>query len=104
VLKQVEVLLTEGRAVGARELSEYNEVRGYADEAEWVYQAITPGEWSEGEHLTLAELRQVHTTAMTPVWDVAPHPDASEREGPGSFREHEIRPYDPRSLALAALR
>ena len=94
VLKQVEVLLTEGRAVGSKELREYNEVRGYADAAEWVYrQAISPGEWSEGEHLTLAELRQVHTTAMTPVWDVAPHPDATEREGPGSFREHEIQPF-----------
>jgi len=30
---------------------------------------------------------------MTPVWDVAPHPQASEREGPGSFREHDIAPF-----------
>ncbi len=31
--------------------------------------------------------------AMTPVWAVAPHPDASGREAPGSFREHEIRAF-----------
>jgi Fic family protein len=94
VLKQVEVLLTEGRAVGDKELREYMEVRGYADAADWVYrQAITPGAWGAEQVLTLTELRQVHATAMTPVWDVAPHPDATEREAPGSFREHDIRPF-----------
>jgi len=94
VLKQVEVLLTEGRAVGDKELREYMEVRGYADAAEWVYrQAITPGAWGGGQVLSLTELRQVNSTAMTPVWDVAPHPEASGREAPGSFREHEIRPF-----------
>lgn len=68
--------------------------RRYADAAEWVYrQAISPGAWSTGEVLTLAELRQVHATAMTPVWDVDPHPDATEREVPGSFREHEIHAF-----------
>ncbi|HEY0496266.1 MAG TPA: Fic family protein [Kutzneria sp.] len=30
---------------------------------------------------------------MTPVWDVAPHPEATGREGPGNFREHDIRPF-----------
>ena len=33
VRKQVEVLLREGRAVGDKELSEYLEVKGYADAA-----------------------------------------------------------------------
>ena len=43
VLKQVERLLDEGRAVGNKELREYMEVRGYADAADWVYrQAISP--------------------------------------------------------------
>ena len=37
VLKQVEVLLAEGRAIGAKELREYLEVKGYADAADWVY-------------------------------------------------------------------
>ncbi len=30
---------------------------------------------------------------MKPAWDVAPHPDATEREGPGSFREHDMHPF-----------
>ena len=94
VLKQVEQLLAEGRAVGNKELSEYLEVRGYADAADWVYgQGIKPGEWSSGKLITLAELRQVHTFAMTPAWDVAPHPQATPKERPGSFREHDIEPF-----------
>jgi hypothetical protein len=31
--------------------------------------------------------------AMTPVWDVEPHPDATPREEPGNFREHDIQPF-----------
>lgn len=94
VLKQVEVLLDEGRAVGSKELSEYLEVRGYADAANWVYgHGIRPGDWGGEKLVGLAELRQIHTLAMTPVWDVAPHPGATPRESPGSFREHDIEPF-----------
>ncbi len=94
MLKQVEQLLAEGRAVGNKELSEYLEVRGYADAANWVYgHGIQPGDWGGGKPIILAEVRQVHTLAMTPVWDVAPHPQATPREGPGSFREHDIEPF-----------
>jgi hypothetical protein len=94
VLKQVEQLLEEGRAVGNKELSEYLEVRGYADAAGWVYgQGIDPKGWSGGKLITLAEVRGVHSLAMTPVWDVAPHPQATPKEGPGSFREHDIEPF-----------
>src|SRR4051794_25905618 len=94
VLKQVELLLAEGRAVGNKELSEYLEVRGYATAADWVYgRAIEPGTWSDGGLITLAEIRHVHNLAMTPVWDVAPHAQATDREGPGSFREHDIEPF-----------
>ncbi len=93
VLKQVEQLLAEGRAVGNKELSEYLEVKGYADAAEWVYgQAIEP-EFEGDELLTLTELRQVHHLAMQPVWDVTPHPNASTQEGPGDFRRHNIHPF-----------
>jgi len=93
VLKQVEALLAEGRAVGDKQLKEYMEVRGYADAARWVYgQAIEPGDWSDGKHISLTEVRRVHEMAMTPVWDVEPHPDATPAESSGSFREHEIRP------------
>jgi hypothetical protein len=94
VLKQVEQLLAEGRAVGNKELSEYLEVRGYADAADWVYgQGIEPGAWKSGRLITLAEVREVHSLAMTPVWDTAPHPSATPKEGPGSFREHDIEPF-----------
>ncbi|MGA7705708.1 MAG: Fic family protein [Solirubrobacteraceae bacterium] len=94
VLKQVAQLLDEGRAVGNKELSEYMEVRGYADAANWVYsQALNPGAWSSGELLSLTELRHIHRLALTPVWDVAPHPSANQGERPGSFREHDIRPF-----------
>jgi Fic/DOC family len=94
ILKQVERLLEEGRVAGSKELSEYLEVRGYATAADWVYgRGIEPGEWSDGELISLAEVRHVHSLAMTPVWDVAPHAQASDREGPGSLREHEIEPF-----------
>jgi Fic/DOC family len=94
VLKQVEQLLQEGRAVGNKELREYMEVRGYADAANWVYgQALHPGAWCSGELLSLTELRHIHSLALTPVWDIAPHPSAGHSERPGSFREHDIRPF-----------
>jgi Fic family protein len=94
VLKQVEQLLDEGRAVGNKELAEYMEVRGYADAANWVYdQALDSGTWSSGRLLTLTELRHIHQLALTPVWNVAPHPSAALSERPGSFREHDIRAF-----------
>lgn len=94
VLKQVEQLLEEGRAVGNRELREYLEVRRYADAASWVYgRALQPGPWSSGELLSLTELRHIHRLALGPAWDVDPHPSAGDGERPGSFREHDIRPF-----------
>ncbi len=46
-----------------------------------------------GTLITLTELRQVHRTAMTPVWEVAPHLQATPREDPGNFREHDHEPF-----------
>ncbi|GAA2215563.1 Fic family protein [Nonomuraea monospora] len=94
VLREVQTLLDRGIAVGAKPLREYNEVKGYADAAKWVYgQALEPEVWNEGELISLGELRHIHHTAMTPVWDVAPHPDATDQEGPGSFRQHDLHPF-----------
>ena len=94
VLREVEVLLREGRAVGNKQLAEYMEVRGYADAAQWVYrQGLAPGDWTTGDLLTMTEVRHIHGLAMSKVWEVAPHPAATEREGPGSFREHNLRPF-----------
>ena len=93
--REVERLLEEGRAVGSRTLREYLEVKGYADAAEWVYRHVVPlrGASSTDSLLTLADVRTIHHKAMAPVWEVGPHPDATERECPGSYREHEIRAF-----------
>ncbi len=95
VQREVDVLLEDGRAIGDRTLREYLEVRGYADAAEWVYGQVAPsrGASEAGPILTLADVRTVHHKAMAPVWEVTPHPEATERERPGAYREHEIRPF-----------
>lgn len=94
VLKQVAALLEQGRAVGNKELAEYMEVRGYADAADWVYnQALRPAMAGDGEIVTHAELRRIHEMTMEPVWQVAPHPQSTPREHPGSFRQHDIHPF-----------
>jgi hypothetical protein len=94
VLKQVEQLLNEGRAVGNKELREYMEVQGYGNAADWVYgHGVDPGDWTSNAPLTLTDLRHVHMLTMDLVWEVAPHPQASDRERPGSFREHDIEPF-----------
>ncbi len=93
-LAEVEVLLTEGRAIGHRQLSEYLEVSGYADAATWVYQqALSSGDWSTGEIVNVTEVRNVHRLAMAKVWPLAPHPAAASEESPGAFRRHGIRPF-----------
>lgn len=94
VLHEVERLLEEGRAVGAKPLRDYMEVKGYGDAAQWVYgQALQPGEWQTHQLLSMQEVRQIHHKAMSLVWAVAPHPHATEAEGPGSFRQHEIATF-----------
>jgi fido (protein-threonine AMPylation protein) len=94
VLREVQTLLDEGRAVGAKELKEYMEVLGYGDAAKWVYeQALKPTGEADDQLIALQEVREIHHTAMRRVWDVAPHPDATPNESPGNFREHEIHPF-----------
>lgn len=95
VLKQVEALLARGEAVGSKELKQYLEVQGYADAAMWVYeQARRPQDRGDGAaFLTLQDVRHVHNLAMSPVWAVAPHPDALPAEAPGNFRQHDLHPF-----------
>lgn len=91
VLQEVEKLLEEGRAVGAKPLRDYLEVRGYADAANWVYgQALEPGDWQMDQLVSLQEVRHIHHLIMSPVWSVEPHPQATPAEQPGNYREHEI--------------
>ncbi|KNX38271.1 Fic family protein [Luteipulveratus halotolerans] len=95
VLREVEALLENGRAVGAKPLKEYMEVQGYGDAARWVYaQALNPGDWHNGDLISVAEVCEIHRIAMSPVWQVAPHPEATDREAPGRYREHEIAAFD----------
>ena len=93
VLREVEALLEQGRAVGAKPLKEYMEVQGYGQAAHWVYSQALEPEWSQTSLVTVTEVRQIHEQAMTPVWQVAPHPEATHREGPGMFREHDLHPF-----------
>jgi fido (protein-threonine AMPylation protein) len=98
ILKEVQALLAEGRAVGAKELKEYLEVKGYADAADWVYSQASSDEAERDEpYLLLAELREVHRRAVGPAWEVAPPVDSLPDEGPGSFRLHDIFPL-PRGM------
>lgn len=101
VISEVEQLLKEGRAVGSKKLAEYMEVKGYATASEWVYRE---GSWrKDGPEpevsyeadglITITEVRLIHQLAMQPAWDVEPHPEATDQEGPGSFRQHEIEQF-----------
>ena len=94
ILKEVERLLRDGKAVGSKELAEYLEVEGYAKAAQWVYtQAVEQTrDWSAGERINLTELRQIHKLVVGPAWLHSPPDDLHPREGPGSFRQHDIRP------------
>lgn len=94
VLREVERLLREGKAVGSKELAEYLEVEGYAKAARWVYaQAVEHRDWSAGERINLTELRQIHRLVVEPAWLHSPPEGLDQREGPGSFRQHDIRPF-----------
>lgn len=70
------------------------EVQAYGNAADWVYRhGLDPGTWSVEAPLTVTDVRHIHKLALDLVWDVAPHPQATPRERPGSFREHEIQPF-----------
>jgi Fic family protein len=94
VLREVEQLLEQGRAVGSKELKDYMEVLGYAEAARWVYeQGVAPDDPAHDGLISVTEVRQVHELAIAKVWEVAPHPSADPHETPGSFRQHDIRPF-----------
>jgi Fic family protein len=94
VLREVEQLLEEGRAVGSKELKDYMEVLGYSEAARWVYQqGVDPDEYGRDGLVSVTEVRHVHELAMSKVWEVTPHPDADPEEGPGNFRQHDIHPF-----------
>lgn len=94
VLRQVEILLEQGRAVGDKELREYLEVQGYAQAANWVYaQAVNRGDWTTEELLAMSELREVHRRVVEPTWQQFPPEGLDPGGGPGSFRRHDVAPF-----------
>lgn len=94
VLREVERLLDQGKAVGAKPLKEYMEVKGYGDAASWVYrEAMGAGDRAVDALISIQEVRHIHHLVMKLVWDVAPHPHADDFEAPGSFRRHDIAPF-----------
>jgi Fic family protein len=94
VLREVEQLLEQGRAVGSKALKDYMEVLGYSEAARWVYdQGVAPNELVHETLITVTEVRHVHALAMRKVWEIEPHPQATPDESPGSFRRHDIQPF-----------
>jgi fido (protein-threonine AMPylation protein) len=96
VLKQVKILLDEGRPVGNKKLCEYLEVQGYAQAVQWVYsQARSRGGWGQSGAISRAELREIHKLAVGLVWEVCPpdNPPLDPNERAGSFRRHDIAPF-----------
>lgn len=63
------------------------------------------GDRSGDDLMTVQDVRHIHHLAMGPVWPVAPHPNASDSEGPAaSANTTSIRRggYDPAVLAVGA--
>lgn len=91
---EVARLLRDKQPVEPQQLHDYLEIRGYAHAAQWAYtQALEPDDWTANELLSLREIRHVHHEALTPVWEQYPHADATFNEYPGSFRQHDIKPF-----------
>ncbi|SHI82993.1 hypothetical protein SAMN02745244_01166 [Tessaracoccus bendigoensis DSM 12906] len=87
VLREVETLLDQGRAVDARPLKEYMEVKGYGDAVSRVYrEAMGAGDRTTDTLITVQEVRHIYHLAMSPVWQVSPpsrrHRDRITRQPP----------------------
>lgn len=94
-LKQVKILLDEGRPVGNKELCEYLEVQAYAQAATWVYGQARTGVWGRDGAISRTELREIHRLTVQIVWAVCPpeNPPLDPRETAGNFRHHDIAPF-----------
>lgn len=83
VLGEVEALLEQGRALGARALKDCMEVLACGEAARWIYgQALDPGKWTTGDLISLTEVRAVCQELMAKVWEVAAHPMRQRRSHP----------------------
>lgn len=99
VLREVKLLLDEGRPIGNKDMKEYLEVLAYGQAAEWVYgQAIIPGSRGSSGVISQTEIRHIHEMTIEPVWRFFPPDGLDPEEGPGRFRRHDIAPF-PEGMA-----
>lgn len=90
LLREVQLLLETGKAVGSKEMKAYLEVQSYGKAAESVYaQARERGP----VHITPTEIREIHKIAVETVWTYFPPDQMDPREGPGAFRRKEIESF-----------
>lgn len=95
VAREVQLLLFQGRAVGAKEFREYLEVQGYADAALWVYGQAVKEIARPGHVLNVTEVREIHRRVVEPVWRYSPPEHLDGRDGPGEFRHANVEPLRP---------
>jgi Fic family protein len=94
VLREVKMLLQQGRSIGGKQLKEYLEVEGYGKAAKWVYsQARAPKTFIPEGLLAITELRFIHELLLESLWKVQPPKNALLSETPGAFRQHDILPF-----------
>lgn len=94
ILKQVRRLLETGQAVGDKDLAEYLEVQGYAAAAAWVYSQASDRETQrEDPYITLTEIREIHRLVVESSWQARRPDGLLPGEGPGGFRQHDIRAF-----------
>jgi hypothetical protein len=91
LLREVQLLLDTGKAVGSKEMKAYLEVQSYGKAAEWVYaQARDRGP----VRISSTEVREIHKIAVETVWAYFPPDQMDPKEGPGAYRRKEIEPFD----------
>ena len=53
----------------------------YGDAASWMYsEAMGAGDRTAATLIAVQEVRHIHHLAMTLVWQISPHPDATDAE------------------------
>jgi Fic family protein len=98
VLREVQLLLDKGKAVGSKEMKAYLEVQGYGKAAEWVYaQARERGPVM----ITASEIREIHKIAVATAWTYFPPDQLDPKEGPGAFRRTQIESFDGGMIPLS---
>jgi Fic family protein len=98
LLREVQLLLDQNKAVGSKEMSAYHEVQGYGKAAEWVY---TQAREAGPVRIEAREIREIHRIAVQTAWEYMPPDNLGPKEQPGSYRRKEIEPFDSGMEPLA---